>query len=93
MPYILNYIRKVSRLTGYNLFPYFEKWCFLRNTALYIGDYGDGWQIFTKAAYDEFKADMDALVTSGELKEMPEGMVEEISNAANYFQAKPSFPN
>lgn len=93
MPYILNYIRKVSRLTGYNLFPYFEKWGFLRNTALYIGDYGDGWQIFTKAAYDEFKADMDALVTSGELKEMPEGMVEEISNAANYFQAKPSFPN
>lgn len=93
MPYILNLIRKASRLTGYNLFPYFEAWGFLRNAAAYIGDYGDGWQILTMTAYNEFKADMDALVESGELKEMPEGMVEAISNTPNMFQSKPTFPN
>lgn len=93
MPFILNYIRKVSRLSGYNLFPYFERWGFLRNVCLYIGDYGDGWLVFPKEAYDEFKADMDALVANGTLKEMPDGMVEEISAAANWFQSKPNIPN
>lgn len=100
MPYVMNYIRKVSRLSGYNLFPYFERWGFLRQTAIYIGDYGDGWQIFTPEAYDEFKADMDALVADGTLQAMPEGMVEEISNTTDMFRydengnpAKPQIPN
>ena len=93
MPYILNWIVKCSRLTGYNLFPYFERWGFLRQTALYIGDYGNGWQIFTPAAYDEFKADMDALVANGTLKELSEEMVVAISNSPDYFQSKPTFPN
>ena len=49
--------------------------------------------------YDEFKADMDALVTSGELKTMPEGMVEDISNMRNLNEAgdkwfpTPNIPN
>lgn len=93
MPFVLNYIRKVSRLSGYNLFPYFERWGFLRQIALYISDYGDGWQIFPKAAYDEFKADMDALVADGTLKEMPDGMVEDISNSEDLFMDQPEFPN
>lgn len=93
MPFILNYIRKVSRLSGYNLFPYFERWGFLRQVALLVNDYGEGWQLFTKAAYDEFKADMDSLVSDGTLKEMPEGMVEEISNCNDMFMDKPAFPN
>lgn len=80
VPYVFNYIRKVSRLTGYNLFPYFEKWGFLRQVAMSIGDYGNKSLILTEAMYDEFKADMDALVTSGELKAMPDGLVETISN-------------
>lgn len=92
-PYILNLIRKMSRLTGYNLTPYFERWGFLRTIVNYIGDYGDGWLIFPKPAYDEFIADMDALVASGELKEMPEGMVEEISRAPEFFQQRPTFKN
>lgn len=79
-PYIMNYIRKVSRLTGYNLFPYFERWGFLRVAALSIGDYGDHQVLITQPMYDEFKEDMDALVESGELKVMPEGMLEAISN-------------
>ena len=92
-PYILNLIRKMSRMTGYNLVPYFERWGFLRTIANYIGDYGDGWLVFPKAAYDEFIADMDALVADGTLKVMPEGMVEEISNAPDFFQSTPSFNN
>lgn len=79
-PYIFNYVRKVSRLTGYNLFPYFDRWGFLRQVALRVGDYGEKSILITPEMYQEFKADMDALVESGELKVMPDGMVEEISN-------------
>lgn len=79
-PFILNFIRKTSRLYGYNLFPYFERWGFLRCVANYYFDYADTYILLTDAAYDEFKADMDALVASGELKAMPDGMVEAMSN-------------
>lgn len=68
MPFVLNYIRKASRLSGYNLFPFFERWGFLRQVAMYIGDYGNGWCVFPKAAYDEFKADMDELVAKAFLR-------------------------
>ncbi len=93
MPYVLNFIRKTSRLSGYNLFPYFERWGFLRNVALGIDDYGMGYSLFPKAAYDEFKADMDALVADGTLKAMPEDMVEAVSTTEDLFQSKPMFPN
>ena len=92
-PFILNYIRKVSRLSGYNLFPYFERWGFLRQIAMYIGDYGNAYYLLPKAAYDEFKADMDALVADGTLKECSDEMVEAISNAADDFRTRPTFPN
>ncbi|MDD7563580.1 MAG: M60 family metallopeptidase [Alloprevotella sp.] len=93
MPYILNFIRKTSRLSGYNLFPYFEKWGFLRQVATYIGDYGNGFQIFPEAAYNEFKADMDALVDAGVLKPMSDEMVIEVSSTDDMFMNKPTFPN
>ncbi|MBR1652217.1 MAG: M60 family metallopeptidase [Alloprevotella sp.] len=92
-PFILNYIRKVSRLSGYNLFPYFEKWGFLRCIAMRVGDYGNKWQLMTDDMYDEFEADMQALVDSGELKAMPEGMVDEISLAGDRYFTRPNFPN
>lgn len=98
-PYIFNYIRKVSRLTGYNLFPYFDRWGFLRQVALRVGDYGEKTIIITPEMYEEFKADMDALVESGELKVMPDGMVEEISNTRDINQVNdimyptPAIPN
>ncbi len=92
-PAVLNFIRKTSRLTGYNLVPYFEKWGFIRTIAAKMGDYGDKRYLLTKAMYDEFIADMDALVADGTLKVMPEGMVEEISNAQDFFMDKPVIPN
>lgn len=86
VPAIMNFVRKVSRLTGYNLFPYFEAWGHLRQIAMRIGDYGTFWYVMTPQMYDEFKADMDALVESGELQAMPEGMVREISYTKDIFE-------
>lgn len=93
MPFVLNYIRKVSRLSGYNLFPYFERWGFLRVIATYIYDYGYGWQVFTQDAYDEFKEDMQALVDDGTLKEMDDDLVETISYTEDMFMDTPDIPN
>ena len=92
-PYIMNFCRKVSRLTGYNLFPYFEQWGYFRQVAIRMEDYGMKYFVMTENMYNEFKADMDALVQSGELKEMPEGMVNDISNSPDWFQSRPTFPN
>ncbi len=99
-PYIFNYIRKVSRLYGYNLMPYFDEWGFLRRVAVVVGDYGNKPILITQEMYDEFKTDMDALVTSGELKEMPEGMVSAISNTRQLNESNgtimyptPTIPN
>lgn len=100
MPFVLNYIRKVSRISGYNLYPYFERWGFLRQIAIYIGDYGNYFSVYTPEMDKEFRADMEALVKAGTLKEMPEGMVEEISNVKDLFESgykdfgtTPTFPN
>ncbi len=92
-PAVLNFIRKCSRLTGYNLVPYFEKWGFIRVIAAQMGDYGTKNYLLTQSMYDEFITDMDALVEDGTLKEMPEGMVQEISNSPEDFHERPEFPN
>ena len=75
VPAMLNFIRKASRLYGYNLFPYFERHGYLRNVALHVNDYSWGYYVMTMEMYNEFKSDMDALVADGTLKEMPEGML------------------
>ncbi len=78
VPAMLNFIRKASRLYGYNLFPYFERHGYLRNVALHVNDYSWGYYVLTTEMYDEFKADMDALVADGTLKEMPADMVQKM---------------
>ena len=92
-PFMMNWVRKVSRITKYNLLPYFERWGFFRQVAMRIGDYGNKWMIITPDMYNEFKADMDALVESGEIQAMPDGMVEAISNVQAVLQPKPQFEN
>lgn len=89
VPYIMNYIRKTSRISGYNLMPYFEKWGFLRQVALNIGDYGNKWYVMTPAMYEEFKKDMDDL----KLKTLTPEMIKEISNSPDMFQNAPVFKN
>ena len=93
VPYIMNFCRKVSRLSGYNLMPYFEQWGYLRQVAMEIGDYGNKYYVMTPEMYEEFKADMEELVRNGEIKTMPEGMVEEISNSPDWFQKRPNIKN
>lgn len=102
VPYIFNYVRNASKISGYNLYPYFEKWGFFRLIANVIGDYGDKLYAMTKEMKDEFKADMEKLVTEGytdkdgntiRLKTMPEEMINEISNAPIPRFQTPDIPN
>ena len=93
VPFILNWIRKTSRLSGYNLWPYFERFGFLRTIALRIGDYGNAWYVMNDEIYDEFKADMDALVASGELKAMSDAMVKAIFYCPDDWQPVPNIAN
>ena len=93
VPYIMNFCRKVSRLSGYNLMPYFEQWGYFRQVAMEIVDYGNKYYVMTPDMYNEFKADMEELVAKGEIKTMPEGMVEAISNSPDWFQKKPDIAN
>ena len=87
VPFIMNYIRKASRLTGYNLFPYFEKCGMLRQVALRI--YDGNWYLMTADMYDEFKADMEALG----LKTCDDAMVKAILTIATPNYSRPNIPN
>ena len=87
VPFIMNYIRKASRLTGYNLFPYFEKCGMLRQVALKI--YDGNWYLMTADMYDEFKADMESLG----LKTCDDAMVKAILTVATPTYSRPEIPN
>ncbi len=97
VPFIFNFIRKCSRLTGKNLFPYFEKWGFLRTIALEIGDYGTYYYMMTPPMYYEFKEDMQQLVTDGVLEDIDEATITAISNSKDLWEVEfgttPNIPN
>jgi len=88
VPAAMNFVRKASRLMGYNLFPFFDDFGMFRIGAYQIGDYGKKRYVCTQKMYDEFKADMEALVTSGEIKAMPEGMKEAMFNCRHLNASK-----
>ena len=87
VPFIMNYIRKASLLTGYNLFPYFEKCGMLRQVALRT--YDGNWYLMTSDMYDEFKADMESLG----LKTCDDAMVKAILTVATPTYSRPNIPN
>lgn len=89
VPFIMNYIRKVSRISGYNLFPFFDKFGFLRTICLRIDDYGTKHYAMTAAMKAEFKADMEALG----LKTLTDTMIEKISHSSIPTFKTPVFPN
>ncbi len=89
VPFIFNYIRKASRLCGYNLFDYFDKMGFLRTIVLAIDDYGIKYYALTDDMKAEFKADMEALG----LKPLTSGMIEEITSAHIPSFETPVIPN
>lgn len=90
VPFIFNYIRKASRLCGYNLFDYFDKMGFLRTIVLAIDDYGMKYYALTEDMKAEFKADMENL---GNLKTMTEDMIEDIAHASIPTFPTPVIPN
>ncbi len=93
VPFIMNWIRKTSRLSGYNLWPYFERFGFLRTVALYIGDYGGYYYLMTNDMYEEFKADMEELVTKKELKPMTEDLIHDIFYCPDDWHDTPNIAN
>ncbi|MDE7111476.1 MAG: M60 family metallopeptidase [Muribaculaceae bacterium] len=86
-PFIMNFIRKASRLTGYNLWSYFERFGCISVCALEQGDYGIQYYIMTQDMFDEFKADMEALEKDGTIRPLSDAMRDKISKVHS-----PSFP-
>ncbi len=92
-PAIMNCIRKLSRLCGYNLWSYFERYGLLTVCAIEQGDYGTQYYIMTDDMYDEFKADMEALENAGIIKPLTEEMREAISSIKATECPQPNIPN
>ena len=84
VPACFNYIRKASRLYGYNLWKFFERVGFLRVAAFRIGDYGTKHYILTQKMYDEFKEDMDQLETDGVVKPLSDEMLYDIFHIRDF---------
>ncbi len=92
-PYLMNFIRKASRLTGYNLWSYFERFGCISVCALEQGDYGIQYYIMTQDMFDEFKADMDALEADGTLRPLSDSMRDKISKVHSPSFPKADIPN
>lgn len=93
VPAILNFIRKISRLTGYNMWKYFERWGVITVAAIEQGDYGIQYYIMTEAMYDEFKNDMFQLEKEGVLKPLSDEMLKKISYCDHPSFDAPEIPN
>lgn len=83
-PAVFCFIRKASRLYGYNLYRFFERAGFLTIGAFQHNDYGVKYEIRSQKMLDEFKADMDALETDGTLKPLSEEMLEAIFRCRDF---------
>ena len=80
VPYVFNFIRKVSLLSGYNLTPYFERFGFLRVKSFELEDYGKHTYDLTQEQLDSFRREMNGMTRMKKLKPMPDGMVEHIAH-------------
>lgn len=89
VPFVLNYIRKASRLSGYNLVPFFERWGMLRAIAMRVGDYTSSYYIMPDDMLDEFISDMDDLG----LRPVSDELIERISNVPVPQYQRPVFPD
>jgi len=86
-PAVFCFIRKASRLYGYNLYDFFERAGFLRIGAYRHNDYGVKFELRTQKMLDEFKADMKALEDDGTLKPMTESMLHDMFYVRNYNES------
>ncbi len=95
VPFVLNYVRKASILSGYNLVPYFERWGLLRSIAMYVGDYQSSYYLMPEDMLEEFRADMQKCTDryGNPLKEVTDEFIEKISKAPIPQYEKPVIPN
>lgn len=89
VPFIFNYIRKASRLSGYNLFPFFDEFGFMKQIILVVDDYGTKYYAMTKEMKEEFKKDMESL----NLKELTPELIEKIAHSPIPTFNTPVIPN
>lgn len=89
VPFIFNYVRKASRICGYNLFHYFDKMGFFREAVMCIDDYGLKDYAMTKEMREEFRQDMEALG----LPMLGDDKIEIITHAELPVYETPNFPN
>ena len=100
VPAMFCFVRKASRLYGYNLYNFFERAGFFRIGAYKNTDYGTKYLILTQKMLDEFKADMTALETDGTIKPLTDEMMEKIFYIRNFNESNtdkmfptPDIPN
>lgn len=89
VPFIFNYIRKASLISGYNLFDYFDKFGFMRTIIMSIDDYGLKDYAMMEDMKAEFKADMEALG----LKKVTTEMMEQMAHSPLPVYETPNIPN
>lgn len=89
VPFIFNYIRKASMISGYNLFDYFDKFGFMRTIIMTIDDYGYKDYAMMQDMKDEFKKDMEALG----LQKVSDEMMQKIAHSDLPVYETPNVPN
>lgn len=89
VPFIFNYIRKASLISGYNLFDYFDKFGFMRTIIMSIDDYGLKDYAMMEDMKAEFKEDMKALG----LKEVSADMMKKMAHSPLPVYETPNIPN
>lgn len=89
VPFIFNYIRKASLISGYNLYDYFERFGFLRTIVMTIDDYGYKDYALMEDMKEEFKADMEKLG----LKTITDEMMEQMAHSPLPVYQTPNIPN
>ena len=89
VPYILNFIRQSSIVSGYDLTPYFEHFGILRIRDFAIEDYGQYHYHLTQEQLDSFRHSMRTLIRKKKLKPMPVGMTERIAHSPDIEYKRP----
>ena len=93
VPYIMNFIRTASVISGYNLLPFFERFGFLRVKDFVLMDYDTSYYQLTQEQLNAFRKEMDDLAQKEKLEAMPDGMIEKIAHTPDIEYERPVFEN
>lgn len=93
VPYVLNFIRTASDVSGYNLLPYFQRFGFLRVKHFPIKDYHPAFYRLSQEELDAFCNEMEVFAQEKQLKGIPIGMIERIAHIPDMEYERPHFEN